>query len=343
MAPQRLAGGGAGHGAAFPVLTPLLESWHRIVLVFVVAGITTFVVRQFVVAGRYEARSTLMTVSSQRTISGSGNLAALAMLSGQGAGSTPPDLVAQVLVARHVLLKIGLSRVDSSAPVRIIDRLRGESRADVDMPEVQRAVARALSVSIDRKTGLLDVMARDRDSALVRLLVTRDVEIGTAAFATMMRAQASAQRAGQEARVRLTASQLREAEARQLNFLRSNRVTSAFSVSALEQQSIQRDIQIAQQAYTEAVSAREAAYARELEETPAVVVVDPVPTVLPKVPKYSLFYSLAVAVFAAFVYGTVVLTREQLVSMQAAADPRARRFIESVRRVPVIGRLAPRE
>jgi capsule polysaccharide export protein KpsE/RkpR len=113
-------------------------------------------------------------------------------------------------------------------------------------------------------------------------------------------------------------------------------------VSALEQQAIQRDIQIAQQAYTEAVTAREAAYARELEQTPAVVVIDPVPAELPAVSRYNLFYSLAVAVFAAFVYGTLILIREGLLSLRSETDPAALRFIHAVRRIPILGRLAPR-
>jgi hypothetical protein len=210
------------------------------------------------------------------------------------------------------------------------------------MPDVERKVGEAIQVSIDRKTSLLDVSARHRDSAVARLLVTRDVELGAAAFATTMRAQASAQRQGQEERVRLTAAALRTAEERQLNFLRSNRVSSAFSASALEQQAIQREIQVAQQAYTEAVSAREAAYARELEQTPAVVVVDPVPAELPAVPRYTLFYALAVAVFAAFAYATLVLAREGLLALERESDPRALRFVAAVRRLPLVGRLASR-
>ena len=218
------SGASSVQSGALQTLTPLLESWRRIALAFVLAGITTFAVRSLLVKRRYEARATLMTVASQRSIGGGGGVAALSLLAGQGVGSTPPDLVARTLVARHVLLKVGLSLVDPSTRIRVIDRLLGEDGAKLDMPNVQLAVSHAIDVSVDRKTGLLDVSARDRDSALARMLVTRDVEIGAAAFAAMMRAQASAQREGQEARVRLTLSQLRDAEARQLNFLRSNRI-----------------------------------------------------------------------------------------------------------------------
>jgi hypothetical protein len=202
---------------------------------------------------------------------------------------------------------------------------------------------RAITVSVDRKTGLLHVAARHSDTTLVRQLVTLDIEIGGEAFAQMIRTQASAQREGQEARVRTTLAQLRDVEGQLMYFLRANRLIAPYSAAALEQQRLQRDIQVAQQAYTEAVTAREAAYARELEQTPAVVVVDPVPPELTLVPKYNLFYSLVASLAAGFVYVTVILLREGLAMLARDESARTDRFLAAFRRIPLLGQLAPKQ
>jgi uncharacterized protein involved in exopolysaccharide biosynthesis len=242
-----------------------------------------------------------------------------------------------------VLLAVGLSRVDSASKTRIIDRLLGETPATLPQSQIPKAMLNSLAFSLDRKTGLLDVSARHSDSALARLLATRIVDVGAETYSAVMRSQASAQRAGQERRVALTEQQLRQTEARQLEFLRSNRSLSSYSATSLQNQALQRDVQIAQQAYTEAVGAREAAYARELEQTPAVVMVDPVPSELSPVPKYHLFYSLAVAVVVAFAYMTLLLAREGLLALQADGSASALRLLAAIRRIPLVGRLAPRK
>ncbi len=331
-----------GYRPAYPLLTPLLESWRLIVLVGLVAAIGTFALRMVLVDRRYEARATLMTVSSARAAGAAGNLAALSMLAGQGGANTPPELVARVLATRHVLTQVGLSPVDSSAPERVIDRLSGTDGGEVPASEVARAVDRVLDVTIDRKTGLLDVVAQSPDSALARLLVTRVIATGGREFTAVMQAQASAQRSGQEARVTLRAEQLRSAETRGLEFARANRSVTPLSASAVRQRELEREVELARQAYSEAVAARESAYARELEQTPAVVVVDPLPSSLPTAPRYILFYAMAFGILAAFVYVTLLLLRDGLHSMRDDGDPRARRFLDALERTPLIGRLSAR-
>jgi capsular polysaccharide biosynthesis protein len=329
-----------GYRPAYPLLTPLIESWRQIVIVAVIVAVATFAFRYFLVERRYEARATLMTVNSSRALGTVGGLAALSALTGQQGSNTPPELVARVLVARQVLTRVGLSPVDEGSETRLIDRLAGETRADISVPNVPRELTRVVNVSIDRETGLLDVAVKSADSALARLLVTRIIEFGGEAFNSVMRAQGSAQRAGQEARVALRAEQLRDAERRRLEFMRTHRALTPFSTSAVEQMEWDREVELARQAYTEAITAREAAFARELEQTPAVVIVDPVPDALPSAPRYNLFYAMALGILAAFVVATLALVRDRLRAMRDAEDPRAQRFVAALGRVPGFGRLA---
>ena len=91
------------------------------------------------------------------------------------------------------------------------------------------------------------------------------------------RAQAASQRTAQGERVDSARRQLRRAEERVLAFLSSNRSYTSFSPAAVSRQQLEREVSNAQTVYAQARSDYDAATARELEETPAVVVVDPIP------------------------------------------------------------------
>ena len=73
------------------------------------------------------------------------------------------------------------------------------------------------------------------------------------------------------------ASQLRHAEEQLVRFLTANRVISRYSAASVEAGRRERDVSLAQSLYSQAVTDREAAIGKELEQTPAVVVLDPVP------------------------------------------------------------------
>jgi uncharacterized protein involved in exopolysaccharide biosynthesis len=58
----------------------------------------------------------------------------------------------------------------------------------------------------------------------------------------------------------------------------TNRSFENYSPAAIVRQRIEREVSNAQTVYAQAITDREAAIARELEATPAVVIVDPIPT-----------------------------------------------------------------
>ncbi len=320
------------------LLTPVLEHWSRITIVFVVTAVLTVGIRMLLIKREYEARIVLATVGSQQLPSGLGSLAGLAGLAGQAGGSGSPDLVASVLQSRRVLLEVAQSAYGGKNG-RVIDALEGRDAHGMHLADVEKRIRRVISVSVDPKTSLLTVSTKYSDSSLARVLATRISDVGARTFADVMRSQATAQRTGQEARVEATATQLQRAEQRVVSFLQANRVTAPFSSAAIEQQSLQREVSIASQAYTEAVSAREAAYARELEQTPAVVAVDPAPAELPMVPRYALFYALAAAIAVVFCYCTLILLREALTGLEGDGTPQALRTVAAVRRLPLAGRI----
>jgi hypothetical protein len=138
----------------------------------------------------------------------------------------------------------------------------------------------------------------------------------------------------QEARVANAASQLADAENRLREFNFGNRATPSFSVAGLERERLNRDIRFAEQSYTQAITERDAAFGRELEATPTVVVQDPLPAKLPKVRKFILMKTViaAVGAFVALCLYVLIfdLTRRRLQRRDAESD----RFRDAVATLP---------
>jgi uncharacterized protein involved in exopolysaccharide biosynthesis len=120
------------------------------------------------------------------------------------------------------------------------------------------------------------------------------------------RAQASAKRVAQAERVDSARRQLRRAEERSLSFLASNRAFTQYSPASISRQQLEREVTAAQSVYSQARSDYESAVARELEETPAVVVVDSIPNRLLPDPLH-IPLKLVLATTLALILSTLVM------------------------------------
>jgi uncharacterized protein involved in exopolysaccharide biosynthesis len=142
-----------------------------------------------------------------------------------------------------------------------------------------------MEVMSNKETGTITLSVSHKDSGLARLIATRIVDSASQWFVRTSKAQAQQLRIAQEARVQNAARQLEAAEERLRQFNFANRSTPSYSVAGLERERLGRQIQFAEQVYTQAMTDRDQAFARELEATPTVVVQDPLPSILPKVRK----------------------------------------------------------
>jgi hypothetical protein len=124
---------------------------------------------------------------------------------------------------------------------------------------------------------VISIRATHTDSAVVRQVASRLVETASETFKRVSRAQAASQRASQGERVDSARRQLRRAEERVLAFLSANRSYTSFSPAAVSQRQLEREVSDARSVYSQARADYDAAAGRELEETPAVVVVDSIP------------------------------------------------------------------
>ena len=324
-----------GRVSLLSLVTPILEQWRLLVGVVGAAVTMTVLVIGFAVPRRYEASATLAAIASSRLPSGIGGLAALSGLSMENGFTATPDLLAQLLQSRRVLLEVASEPVTAGSSERIIDRVR-EGQPAQRLVDVERSMRAMTGVSVDRRTGLISVSVQHRDSAVARRVSGRLVDIAGSTFSSLAKAQAAAKRQGQEVRVDRVADTLRQAELRMVRFLAANRAVAPYSPASAERQRLERDISVAQQAYQQAVMERETALAHELEQTPVLVVVDPVPGELTPLAKFTAFYGLMVGIVVFFLLVTLLALREVVRQQREAGDAISHRFIAALGEIPVV-------
>jgi uncharacterized protein involved in exopolysaccharide biosynthesis len=261
------------------MMTRFLESVRRnlvwVLLVPAVVGVTVIVIG-LVRPPEYEGSVVVAPVSNRQGLSGM-NLAATVLGSAATGGfQSTPVLVSRLARLDGVLLSVATEPVDGSG-MRVIDRLKEKSAGGVDDRDALAEMRTVVSSTADNHSGLVTVRVTARDSGLVRLIATKVLEYTSAAFGDATRAQAAALKHAQDGRLDAALHRLVRAEDTLREFSRANRATSMYAEAAVTARRLERDLRIAEELYTQAVSERESAAARELEASPALVVVDDLP------------------------------------------------------------------
>lgn len=318
---------------ALTLLTPLIERRRQIVIgIILIAGaVGTWAA---VKPRKYKAEMLLTPVVNNRSTQALGGLAALAGATLQTGYQLTPSRMVELLESRVVLAGVGFSRVAGPNSRRVIDRVVDKPYDVNDAEDVAKRITKLMDVSANKETGTIKLSITHQDSALARLIASRVVDSASQIFVRTSRAQAQQLRMAQEARVANAATQLADAENRLREFNYGNRATPAFSVAGLERDRLNRDIRLAEQSYTQAITEREAAFARELEATPTVVVQDPLPKKLPKVRKYIIRKTAIAAVAAFVVLYLYVLVADLIRRRLQQRDAETERFREAVSTLP---------
>lgn len=259
------------------LVRPYRRRW-RLVLSLCAASWTLALAVALVPARRYTATVVLAAVPNARNASLSGGLTALLGSAQLGGIQSTPYFIAKLLLLRSVVMGVAAEPVTDARGGTVIERVLESPMAEIRPTRVEPGMRHILSAEVDKQTGLIALTATHADSAVVRQVATRLVETARNTFVRVSRAQATSQRMAQAARVDSAERQLRRAEARLLAFISANRAYTQFSPAAMSRQQIEREAANAQAVYSQARTDYEAAVARELEETPAVVVVDSIPS-----------------------------------------------------------------
>jgi uncharacterized protein involved in exopolysaccharide biosynthesis len=265
-----------------PIFDLLRSHWLRITLtsmLFAGAAAALSMLRP----RRYQASVTLSTMASSRP-GGLGQGLSAALLASTGSGLQPsPVLISKLFTTTFVLQEVALTRVTDSSSLAMALALDPDLTVASPDFKLVKAVGKALSVSLDRETGLVTVSVAHRDSALARQVVQTSVAAVTRAFRSASQTQARQTRVAQEIRVRELRTRLDAAERAVVAFAAENRQVRPQSALAIEQDRRQRDVTQYQTLLTQALTEQETARTKEIEETAAVVVLDPIPRSLPPV------------------------------------------------------------
>ena len=259
------------------LLRPYRRRWRLVVAAVLVAWVVTAVVT-LVPARDYTASVVLAAVPNTRNGALPGGLTAILGSAQLGGVQSTPYFIAKLLLLRSVITTVAAEKVPDARGGTVIERVLEKPVADIRPTRVEPAMRDVVSAEVDKQTGLIALRATHTDSAVVRLIATRLVETASQTFMRVSRAQATSQRVAQGERVDSARRQLRRAEERLLSFQSSNRAFTPFSPASISRQQLEREVTNAQTVYSQARTDYETAAARELEETPAVVVVDPIPS-----------------------------------------------------------------
>jgi uncharacterized protein involved in exopolysaccharide biosynthesis len=309
---------------------PFLRRW-RFVLLCILGGWAAALALILVPEREYKAQLVVAAVPNAKTASLAGGLSSLLGNATLGGVQSTPYFITRLLLLRGVLREVALSPAADGAKSTIIERLLDTPRAEITPEQMDLGMRDVLSTEVDKQTGLVTFAVTHRDSALARRIAQRVVAVGSRTFVEVLRSQATDQREAGQAQVDSARRQLRAAEARLQEFQTTHRVYAPYSPAAVERQRIDRDLASAQSAYSDAVTDRQGAIARELAEMPAVVVVDPIPPELTKVPRQAVLKLMLATVLGLLAAGLVMAARGEFrpQPVTSAASDREPRLVPS--------------
>ncbi len=318
-------------------LTPLVEKRRQIAAFVILVSVAVGLISYFM-PRKFKAELSVTPVLSSRSSPALGGIAALAGATLQQGYQLTPARMVELIRSRRVLAGVGMSPVSGPSGATVIERFLGEEYTRNDPDEVQKHLARLLTVGTNKETGTITISVAHSDSGLARIIASRTMDSASQIFVRTSKAQAVQLRVAQEARVLMAKNQLASAEDRLRQFNFSNRATPAFSQASVERGRIMREIQIAEQVYNQAATDQETAFARELEATPTVVVHDPLPDVLSKVRKRVIMKTAIAFLVSLSLACAAVIIAEIYRRRLSRQDDESIRFREAVSTLPRLRR-----
>lgn len=305
---------------------PFLRRWRFVALCVLVAWVGALAVI-LIPEREYKAQLVVAAVPNAKSASIAGGISALLGSATMGGVQSTPYFITRLLMLRGVLREVALSPAGDKAKTTVIERVLDEPRAKIRPEEVDAGMREVVSTDVDKQTGLVTFAVQLPDSALARRVAQHILAVASRTFVEVLRSQATDQREAGNAQVDSTLRQLRAVEARLQSFQTTHRVYAQYSPAATERQRIDRDLQAAQSAYADALSDRQNAIARELSELPAVVVVDPIPPELTKVPRQAVLKMLLASVLGVLAAGLVMAAQGNFRPQPVRVSPSEPRLV----------------
>jgi uncharacterized protein involved in exopolysaccharide biosynthesis len=303
---------------------PFLRRW-RVVAACLAAAWAAALALVLLPPREYRAQLVLAAVPSAKAASLAGGLSSLLGNAQLGGVQSTPFFITRLLMLRGVLNTVAYAKAGRGSEQVVIERVLDLPASEIEPEEVEPAMRDLLAAEVDKQTGLVTFSVTHADSALSRYVAEQLVRVARESFVNVVRAQATDLRVAGEVNVDSVRRQLRRAEQALQDFQTSHRVYATYSEAAVTRQRLEREVTNAQAAYTQAMSDRANAIARELEETPSVVVVDPIPAELMPVSRQAVLKLLLASMLALAVSALVLAARGEF----AAPDVRRAEGVRS--------------
>lgn len=265
---------------------------------------------------RYEGTMVLVPVQGQRAASSLASAASLLGTTldiGSSGFDATRDVVAYLLRSRTVLLAAAATPYHGR-PVSVPIVGREPKVGDEEL--LLSALRRKFRVTTSKETGFVTIVAQSGDSGAVRTFFRAVVGETQQLFAQVAQSQASELLRAQERRLDSAEAELRRAEDRLLRFDEGNRQVTPRSRLSLDRARLERGVTDAARVSEQVVADRQTAIARELEESPALAVVEDLPGLIPPQPRRVVFRALLLGL-AVTVVGLLLLVTRELVRSSA--------------------------
>jgi uncharacterized protein involved in exopolysaccharide biosynthesis len=266
------------------LVAPLIERW-RTIAVGAIAGAVLGVALALLLPSKYTAETSFApeTSSASSLMGALGSLGALGgSLGGLGAAlpsaSSSPEFFASLLQSRELreaTLKSRFRDPESGTERPLLDILDPPGNTPARrLGEGVRRLAKLTSVSVDKKTGIVGLTATMRDPALAAAVANRMTTLLNEFNLERRQSSSRSQREFAERRLRTAEAEMRGAEARQLDFLQSNRAITQSPALQATAARLDREVRLKQDVYLSLSKAFEEARIAEVRDTPLLTLID---------------------------------------------------------------------
>ena len=332
-------GTGRGETGFAGLVVPLLSGWLVVAVVLVVtwgALLTWGLMR----GHRFRAEVQLSAAPTARALPVSSGLAA-SLLGASAAGGgvqLTPALLVRLARMDGVLYRMGTQATGPDS-VRLVDRLATRPVSDAT---ITRTMRRFITARFDMQTGVMTLAVSHGDSALARAALGALVREVSTVYRAAARAQAREIREAQQVRVDSAQRWLRAAEESLAAYLARNRAVNPYTPEYVHLQALEREVETANGVYTQALSDRDMALGKELEETPAVVTLSEPPATLPREPRGLGVRLVMATIIVVVLMWVLLLMLDRLRRAVAQPTPLVAEAWRAALAIPVLGALLRR-
>ena len=269
-----------GREVSFTALVAILiRSWRRIALWTLLGGVVLATVA-FLKPAKYPASASFVPQGSEASRTGLAGLAGqLGVTIDNSQQALSPEFYRRLLQSRVLLDPIARDTfvvAELGRRVAYLDLFKIPKGPPERRKELGVAMLRSITaVGIEKSTGVVQLVVTTRWPSVSLAIATALVN-GVSNYNEHIRqTQAAAERKFIEGRLSLASSDLRSAEDRLADFLRTNRQYGGSAELAFQKERLQREVSLKQDVFTSMTQAYEDARVREVRDTPVITIFEP--------------------------------------------------------------------